>query len=145
MKNDDKEDDKLNEPDFDAPISNVVSDYDKEEEIEILPEMARQVNQEEKIIQPHKEITEIINLGVEDQVKVVRIGATLEGNDRERLICLLHEYQDIFARSYQDMPGLDTNIVVHKLLVGPNSLPVKQKLRRLKPDMLLKIKEEVKK
>ena len=43
------------------------------------------------------------------------------------------------------MPGLDTDIVVHRLSLREECAPVKQKLRRVKPEMLLKIKEEVKK
>ena len=43
------------------------------------------------------------------------------------------------------MPGLDTDIVVHRLPLREECAPVKQKLRRVKPEMLLKIKEEVKK
>ena len=43
------------------------------------------------------------------------------------------------------MPGLDIDIVVHRLLLREECAPVKQKLRRVKPKMLLKIKEEMKK
>ena len=43
------------------------------------------------------------------------------------------------------MPGLNTDIVVHHLLLKEECAPIKQKLRRVKPEMLLKIKEEVKK
>ena len=43
------------------------------------------------------------------------------------------------------MPGLDTNIVMHRLPLKPDCPPIKQKLRRLKPEMLLKIRDEVKK
>ena len=42
------------------------------------------------------------------------------------------------------MTGLDTAIVEHKLPVRPECPPVKQKLRRTRPDMSLKIREEVK-
>ncbi|XP_050875865.1 uncharacterized protein LOC127079525, partial [Lathyrus oleraceus] len=59
-------------------------------------------------------------------------------------LVLLHEYVDVFAWSYQDMPGLDTDIVVHKLPLQPDCPPVKQKLRRTRPDMALKICDEVK-
>ena len=41
--------------------------------------------------------------------------------------------------------GLDTDIVVHRLPLKQECAPVKQKLKRVKPEMLLKIKEEVKK
>lgn len=43
------------------------------------------------------------------------------------------------------MPGLDTNIVEHRLPLKPECHPVKQKLHITRPDMALKIKEEVKK
>ena len=43
------------------------------------------------------------------------------------------------------MPGLDTDIVVHRLPLREECMPVKQKLRKVKLEMLLKIKEEVKK
>ena len=58
---------------------------------------------------------------------------------------LLRNYQDVFAWSYQDMPGLNPDIVQHRLPLNPSGSPVKQKLRRMKPEMSLKIKEEVKK
>ena len=61
------------------------------------------------------------------------------------LITLLEEYQDVFAWSYQDMPGLDSDIVQHKLPLNPGSSPVKQKLRKMRHKMSLKIKEEVRK
>jgi len=60
-------------------------------------------------------------------------------------VTLLRDYQDIFAWSYQDMPGLSSEIVQHKLPLNPKCSPIKQKLRRMKLEMSLKIKEEVKK
>ena len=42
------------------------------------------------------------------------------------------------------MPSLNSDIVQHRLLLNPECSPVKQKLRRMKPEMPLKIKEEVK-
>ena len=64
---------------------------------------------------------------------------------KTKLIELLKEYKDVFAWSYQDMPGLDTDIVVHHLPLKEERPPVKQKLRRTRPDMAMKIKEEVQK
>ena len=43
------------------------------------------------------------------------------------------------------MPSLSLDIVQHKLPLNPECSPVKQKLRRMKPEMSLKIKKEVKK
>ena len=39
------------------------------------------------------------------------------------------------------MPGIDTNIVQHCISIDPTMKPVKQKLRRIKPEWTLKIKE----
>ena len=75
----------------------------------------------------------------------MKIGITLSPATRKELIDLLQDYNDVFAWSYQDMPGLDTNIVVHRLPLREECAPIKQKLRRFKLEMLLKIKEEVKK
>jgi len=43
------------------------------------------------------------------------------------------------------MPGLSSDIIQHRLPLNPECSLVKQKLRRMKPEMSLKIKEEVKK
>ncbi|KAG8500944.1 hypothetical protein CXB51_002957 [Gossypium anomalum] len=44
-----------------------------------------------------------------------------------------------------DMPRLSTDIVVHHLPIRQDCKPVQQKLRRMRPDIVLKIKDEVKK
>ena len=119
--------------------------FEAEEEYwdEIPEEVARQLENEEDTIQPYKEPLETVNLGSEENVKEVKIGALLSPQIKEQLISLLKEYVDVFAWSYQDMPGLDTDIVEHKLPLKPECPPVKQKLRRTHPDMAVKIKEEV--
>ena len=43
------------------------------------------------------------------------------------------------------MLGLDIDIMVHHLPLREECAPIKKKLRRVKPEMLLKIKENVKK
>ena len=115
----------------------------KGEEDGVLLELARSLKQEEKVIQPHEERFKIVNLGTEEVKKEVKVGAVLEVNVKSRMVALLKEYVDIFAWSYQDMPGLDTDIVVHKLPLRADCPPVKQKLRRTPPEMAMKIKEEV--
>ncbi|RDY02455.1 hypothetical protein CR513_14090, partial [Mucuna pruriens] len=58
---------------------------------------------------------------------------------RQNLVELLIGYVDVFAWSYYDMLGLDTTIVEHRLPLIPNQL------KRRKPEVALKIKEEVEK
>ncbi|MCI40838.1 hypothetical protein A2U01_0062071, partial [Trifolium medium] len=88
------------------------------------------------------EAMELVNLGSGEEKKEIKIGVLLEASIKERVVELLREYVDIFAWSYQDMPGLDPQIVEHHLPLKPECPPVKQKLRRTHPDMALKIKEE---
>ena len=91
------------------------------------------------------EPVEAINLGTEKDPKNLNIGGSLPGNEKRELISLLGEYLDVFAWSYNDMPGLDPSIVVHRLPTKEEVKPKRQKLRRFRPDLPFKIKEEVKK
>ncbi|PKI66345.1 hypothetical protein CRG98_013307 [Punica granatum] len=60
------------------------------------------------------------------------------------MIDFLMEYQEVFAWSYADMPGLDPLIVKHFLPLDTEKFPPKQQhLRRQQADLLLRIKEEV--
>lgn len=129
--------------DFENPIFNAEEEF--EEDSELPEELARLLRQEEKVIQPHEEQLEIINLGSDTDKKEVKIGAALKEDVKKGLIELLKEYVDVFAWSYADMPGLDTDIVTHKLPLREGCNLVKQKLRRTRPDMSMKIKEEVQK
>lgn len=82
-----------------------------------------------------------MNLGLEEEKKEVKVGTTLDDEVKRKLIELLQEYIDVFALSYHDMSGLDTDIVVHRLPLKEECSPVKQELRRTRPDMAIKIKE----
>ena len=84
-----------------------------------------------------------INFGTDEDKKEIRVGANLRPSVKGSLIQLLHEYVEIFAWSYEDIPGLDTDIVVHRLPTREDCPPVNQKVRRMRPDMSEKIKAEV--
>ena len=56
---------------------------------------------------------------------------------------MLHDYVEVFSWSYEDMPGLDTDIVVHHIPLKGDCPLVKQKVRRMHPDMSEKIKAEL--
>ena len=81
---------------------------------------------------PHQEIIEAINIGTKEEKREVKIGTTLSLATKKKLIDLLQEYSDVFVWSYQDMIGLNTNIVVHRLSLREECAPVKQKLKRVK-------------
>jgi hypothetical protein len=82
------------------------AEEDGEEDCELPEELARLLDQEQRMIQPH-----VINLGTEEDKKEVKIGASLQLDVIGKLVTLLQEYVHVFAWSYQDMPGLDTNVV----------------------------------
>jgi len=103
------------------------------------------VEQEDREMKPHQEETKIVNLGVSEEKKEVKVGTGMTTPIRDELVALLRDYQDIFAWSYQDMPDLNPDIMQHRLPLNPGCSSVKQKLRRMKHEISLKIKEEVKK
>ena len=59
------------------------------------------------------------------------------------VIQLLHDYVEVFSWSYEDMPGLDADNVVHHFPTREDCPLVKQKVRRMRPEMSEKIKAEV--
>ncbi|KAL8121076.1 hypothetical protein AgCh_018007 [Apium graveolens] len=61
-----------------------------------------------------------ISLATEDPVKVTFIGASLEEPLRGKLVRFLQENSDVFAWSATDMPGIDPELITHKLNVDPN-------------------------
>lgn len=109
---------------------------------EITEELRQDIERHENRPTPNIEQTER-NLGTAENPRKIKVGAHLDEWQKKEFTELLTAYQDVFAWSYQDMPGLDTSIVEHELPLDPSIKPVKQKLRRLKPEWSLKVKEEV--
>ncbi|XP_070045566.1 uncharacterized protein [Nicotiana tomentosiformis] len=120
-------------------------DNDSEDlEDDVIPEeIVREVENFENKSKPNLDKTKAVNLGDSELVKETRISIHLSSSEKEEYIRFLKEYEDIFAWSYDDMIGLSISIVAHKLPTNPMCPPVQQKLRKFKPDMSLKIKEEV--
>ncbi|RDX86335.1 Tf2-8, partial [Mucuna pruriens] len=118
---------------------------DEDAKAEALAEMEKQIEQKRPKFQPLAKELESINLGNEIEKREVQVGKQMPPKLRTKLVELLQEYADVFAWSYLDMPGLDCEIVEYKLSMLPNSITIRQQLRRMKPDVALKIKEEVEK
>ena len=77
--------------------------------------------------------TEDVNIGSEDDPKILKIGSSLSSDGKERLILFLKRHQEVFAWTYEDMPGLDPKLVEHRLVLKPDCKPIKQKLRKMDP------------
>ena len=75
---------------------------------------------------PHQDETVLVTLRTGKGKKEVKVGTDMTTPIRRGLVTLLEEYQDICAWSYQDMPGLDLDIVQHRLPLNPGCSPVKK-------------------
>ena len=91
------------------------------------------------------EDTVAIHLTQDDPSKVVYMGSSLKTAFRDELIRLLTEYQDVFAWSHKDMPGIDPNIIAHRLNIDPKHKPVHQRRRAFTAERQMAIKAEVEK
>ncbi|XP_074323680.1 uncharacterized protein LOC141660589 [Apium graveolens] len=83
--------------------------------------------------------------GGEDPEKVTYIGASLDKPLKGRTTTFLQENNDVFSWTAADMPGIDPNLITHKLNVDPTRKTVKEKKRTYSPDTLEAIKQEVEK
>ena len=87
----------------------------------------------------------MVNLGNAEVMQENRVSIHMTKEDKKEYSDFLIDNKDIFAWSYADMTGISTSIVAHRLPTDPACPPVKQKLRKYKPELILKIKEEVSK
>ena len=93
---------------------------------------------------PQKQELEEIDLADDASApKLMFICKDLPSERKSSLIALLKEYRDVFAWTYDEMPGLDPSVTVHHLNVLPSARPVKQGIRFYKPEIELQIKDEV--
>ncbi|XP_074355606.1 uncharacterized protein LOC141695252 [Apium graveolens] len=77
--------------------------------------------------------------------KVTYIEASLDKPLKGRMTNFLQENNDIFAWTVADMPGIDPNLITHRLNVDPTRKAVKQKKRTYAPDRIKAIKQEAEK
>ena len=58
---------------------------------------------------------------------------------------LFKDFRDVFAWSYEEMPGIDPSIVQHEIKTYENAKPIRQRLRSVNPRKAAAIKAEVEK
>lgn len=99
---------------------------------------------EEEIKTTIDELKEM-NLGTGENPKPTFISSLFTNDEANDLIRLLVEFKDCFAWSYEEMPGLDPEVAVHKLERKPDAVPVKQAPRRMRVEIEQQVIAEVKK
>jgi len=66
-----------------------------------------------------------LNLGTPEEPRPVYVSSLLASEEEKEYFNLLGEYKDVFAWSYEDMPGLDPKVAVHLLSVRKGMSPKK--------------------
>ena len=90
--------------------------FDMSHNIEIIHlndsnEFENEINKQlEKKIEPMEPTLETIDLGNDENPRLIKIGTTLNEKEKKYLQELLMEFQEGFAWSYKDMPGIDPEI-----------------------------------
>jgi hypothetical protein len=64
-------------------------------------------------------VEDLEELEIGDSEKKIHIGSQLPQLVKEDLVAFLKCNSDVFAWSHEDMPGIDSSIIVHKLNVDP--------------------------
>ena len=75
--------------------------------------------------------------------KYISISYDLTLDQRKNFERILTKIKVVFSWSYEDIPSLDRDIAEYHIPTYPEARPVKQKLRRLKPEWTEKIREEI--
>ena len=89
---------------------------------------------------------ELEPIQLDDQPEhLVYIGSKLARDVKDLLIHFLKQNIEVFAWKQEDMGGIDTAVMTHKLNISPSFKPVKQKKRSFAPERQKAINEEVNK
>ena len=82
-------------------------------------------------------------MGNDENPCLIKIVSSLNKEERKDLQELLIEFQEVFEWSYKDMIGIDPKIAQHHIDIHAHMLSTKQKLRCMRTEWLLKMKEVV--
>ena len=111
-----------------------------------MDEQVQTMNIEEKrIVTEPTEVLEDISLDENNPERCTRVGADLEEKIKKDLVHFLKKNIDVFAWIHEDMLGIDSSFITHRLNVCPSSKPVRQKKRVFAPKRENAIKDEVQK
>jgi len=68
------------------------------------------------------------------------------GDEEIKAYCdLVKEYREVFAWSYKELKGIPPEIVEHRIPLVSGAVPIRQKERRMNPQLQLIVKEELEK
>ena len=77
--------------------------------------------------------------------KNVKIGAQCTNEEKLKFTELLHEFQDVFAWSYEGLRGFDPALIQHAIIITEGIKPVRKKQRPINPTLETTIRKELEK
>ncbi|KAL3689878.1 hypothetical protein R1sor_016187 [Riccia sorocarpa] len=86
---------------------------------------------------------EEINIGTQEEPKLVKIGNHLSEEQKKGIIKLLKDYSRVFAWTYEDMKGVPPEICQHKIKLLPSTKPMVQRPYRMNPNYAETVKKEI--
>ncbi|VFQ76056.1 unnamed protein product [Cuscuta campestris] len=89
------------------------------------------------------EETEDVVIMEEQQEKKIKLGTNISAELRSKIIQVLRENFVVFAWSVEDMPGVSRSLITHRLAVGSDAEPIKQRRQHLSKDRRDFVKKEV--
>ena len=98
-------------------------DYDSNDEIPF--EFEKRIYEFEDKPKPNLDEPNNINVGIDKNPRELKIEHQLTHEHKHELFQFLKKYKDVFTWSYQDIPWLVTNIVMHKLAIKLEFTPIK--------------------
>ncbi|GAA0172935.1 hypothetical protein LIER_26661 [Lithospermum erythrorhizon] len=110
-----------------------------EEDIEDAP-----LELEEGVKETVDELKEI-NLGTTKEPRPIYISTLMTSEEERQYVDLLHQFRDVIAWTFKEMPGLDPRVAVHHLAIKNGARPVKQAQGRFRPELAPSIEAEINK
>ncbi|CAL9025156.1 unnamed protein product [Prunus brigantina] len=107
-----------------------------------LPEPMDDPREEHERPQPFEDLETIV-ISDDHPDQPVRIGTHLAPTDRTRLLDFLRNNFDCFAWSHADVPGIDPQVITHRLNINPDARPIRQKRRPYDNARYSAMKDEV--
>ena len=83
---------------------------------------------EQRAVKPVEGLEEV-TLDDSRPERTTRVGMLARQSVCNELMMFLRENQDVFAWSHEDMPGIKSSVIVHRLNVSPSFSLVPQKKR----------------
>jgi len=86
-----------------------------------------------------------LNIGTPKSPKIIKLGAQCFDEEKVKFTELLHEFQYVFAWSYEDLHGFDPALIQHAISIKEGVKPIRQKQRPINPALKAAIRKELEK